>query len=120
MKRFTEIACSEGGHYRLSVDEDGDLSVLSIVGEIARAGVGVLETIVSLPAGMLGYEDDSPAQQGEITQYLYSLISLSGNQCEVITAIDRRTIDDHVVTCRDGSIYRVHNGADGLVRVQRQ
>jgi len=115
-----EITCNDGGRYRLNVTDDGNLEILTIVAGIARAGIKGIETVIKLPGMILGYSRESPEQLREITQRLYTLVKLSDQTCDEVTGIERRTVDDHLVNCRDGNSYRIHYSADGLVRVEPQ
>ncbi len=115
-----EISCSDGGRYRLNVTADGKLEILTIVAGIVRAGVKGIETVFKLPGRILGYGRESPEQLEKISRNLYTLVILSDQTCDEVTGIERRAVDDHVVSCRDGNSYRIHYAADGLVRVEPQ
>ncbi len=115
-----EITCSDGGQYRLNVSDDGKLEVLTIVVGIARAGIEGIKTVIRLPGRVLGYGRESPEQLEKLTRALYALVKLSDQACDEVTGIERRAVDDHVVSCRDGNRYRIHYAADGLVQVEPQ
>ena len=115
-----KIDCSGGGRYRLNVSDDGVLKVLTIVAGIANAGVMGIKTIFGLPGLILGFGNESPEHLGEVAQQLHSIVILADHTCDEVTGLERRAMDDHVVSCRDGSAYRIHNAADGLVLVDPQ
>ena len=115
-----EIACSGGGRYRLNVTNDGVLIIFTIVAGIANAGIKGIETVIRLPGLILGYSHESPEHLSEVARQVYSIVVLAGHACSEVTGLERRAVDDHVLSCRQGDVYRVHNAADGLVLVETQ
>lgn len=97
-----QVSCSGDRQYFINVDEQEMLQV----GEKA------------MPDGtaMLGDLD----HVGFMKKQFFSIINLAGHDCDKILSYERAESNDHIVTCTEQLIYRVHVTPVGQVAVDKQ
>lgn len=111
------VACSDGARYRLQVSKEQEVRVLRIVERIVGSGVNLVVATLRLPSRILGYGASGPEHVTDVTKRLFAILTLTGHDCDEVVTVERRASDDHVVTCGNGRVYRVHPSADGLIAI---
>ena len=84
---------------------------------VVRKGVGIFLGAIPMTGQMFQQSDKLTEHDAEVARSLFSIIELSGYACELITGVDSKTSDEHVVSCASGQSYRVYTAEDGLVTV---
>ncbi len=114
-----DVVCKSGRSFSISQTEGGVLSVVDQLTGIALKSIGTILSVVPLIDQIFQQSNESTEQDAEVARSLFSIIELSGNECDVITGVVRNTVDDHLVSCVSGQSYRVYTTADGLVAVDK-
>lgn len=65
------------------------------------------------PVAALAQDDDATARKD-----LYAVLALRGKPCGEIVVLQRQAENDYLVTCKDGSRYRVFINAQDRVVVE--
>ncbi len=112
-----DVVCESGGSFSISQTEGGVLSVVDQLTGITLKSIGIILSVVPLIDQIFLQTNESTEQDAEVARSLFSIIELSGNECDVITGVDSNTTDEHIVSCVSGQSYRVYTTADGLVIV---
>ena len=111
------VTCSDGARYRLQVSKTQEIRVLRMVERIVGSGVSLVLATLRLPSRILGFGASSPEHVADVTKRLFAIVTLAGHDCDEVVSVERRASDDHVVTCSNARVYRVHPGMDGLTVV---
>lgn len=111
------VTCSDGARYRLQVSKEQEIRVLRMVERIVGSGVNLVLATLRLPSRILGFGASGPEHVADVTKRLFAIVTLAGHDCDEVVTVERRASDDHVVTCGNGRVYRVHPGVDGLTAV---
>ncbi len=113
-----DVVCKSGGRFSINQTKDGILSVVDKVTGIVRKGIGTFLGAVPLTGHIFQQKDKLTEQDAEVARSLFSIIELSGNDCDVITGVDSSASNEHIVSCASGQNYRVYTREDGLVAVE--
>ena len=116
-KEGYEVVCEDGGHYSISKTNNGFLSVLDNITGLVFKGIGKLYGTVPFTGQILQMTGEVTEHNTEVARSLFSIIELSGNECEAITMIVKKSTDEHIVSCASGLKYHVYTKGDGLVAV---
>jgi hypothetical protein len=112
-----EVVCAEGGQYSISKTANGLLSVLDTVTGLVFKGIGKIYGAIPFTGQIYQMTDNVNEHSSEVARSLFSIIELSGKECEAITAVDKKSTDDHIVSCTNKSKYHVYTKVDGMVAV---
>ncbi len=112
-----DVVCKSGGRFSISQTEGGLLSVVDQLTGLVFKGVEASLGAIPLVGQIFKQSDQLTEHDAEVARSLFSIIELSGNECDVITGVDSNTTDENLVSCASGQSYRVYTTVDGLVAV---
>jgi hypothetical protein len=114
-----DVVCEDGGHYIISKTANGLLSVVDSVTGLMIKGVGRIFSIIPFTGQIFQVKGDVTKHDYEVARSLFSIIELSGNECEGITSVVKNPADENIVSCKNGRRYRIYYDEHGLVAVDR-
>jgi hypothetical protein len=118
-KEGYEVICEDGGRYTISKTKNEYLSVIDNLTGLVFKGIGNLYGTIPFTGQIYQMPGKVTEHNAEVARSLFSIIELSGNVCEAITTIVKKSSDEHVVSCASGFKYHVYNKGDGLVAVDK-
>ena len=112
-----DVVCESGGSFSISQTDGGVLSVVDQLTGLVFKGVGASLGAIPLVGQIFKQSDQLTEHDTEVLRSLFSIIELSGNECDLITGVDSNTAYDHIVSCASGRNYHVYTTEDGLIAV---
>jgi hypothetical protein len=114
-----DVVCEDGGHYSISKTANGLLSVVDSVTGLMLKGVGRIFSVIPFTGQIFQVKGDVTKHDYEVARSLFSIIELSGNECDGITSVVKNSADENIVSCENGRRYRIYYDEDGLVAVDK-
>ena len=97
-----QVSCDAEKHYRIQVSEEKDILVNS------RSGPSATEP------------QDETNHDVLMKRQLVSIVNLAGHDCSLVESYTKGAPKDHIVTCRNKTMYRIHVTPEGRVAVDKQ
>ncbi|HIF52150.1 MAG TPA: hypothetical protein EYQ42_11600 [Thiotrichaceae bacterium] len=113
-----DVVCESGGQFIISQTKNGILSVVDQITGVIRKGIEIFIDVIPMTDQLFQQSDEISEHDAEVARSLFSIIELSGNTCESITAVVSDIDGGHVVSCARNNNYRIFTGEDGLVEIE--
>ncbi len=113
-----DVACESGKKFSIVGTAGGILNVFDKLTGNIRKGVSSLLGTIPLTGTIFQQKDKMTEHEAEIARSLFSIVELSGNECDAIELVETIEMDEHIVTCINQQTYRVYNKKNGIVRVE--
>lgn len=112
-----EVNCESGRSFSILGTADGLINIVdNLTGKVWK-GVGSLISKIPLTGSIFKTDKPITNHDAEIARSLFSIIELSGNECEAIENLKTIKSNEHIVTCINQQTYRIYNQENGYVKV---
>ena len=112
-----EVNCESGRSFSILGTADGLISIVDNLTGAVWSGVGTLISKIPLTGHIFKKSETMTNHEAEVALSLFSIIELSGKDCEAVEKVEKIKTDEHIVTCVNQMTYRVYNQEDGFVMV---
>ena len=113
-----EVTCETGQVFSLSAAASGALQIVHTLTGTVIKGVGFMLGEVPLISHILPDDKNSSKHDLEVARSLFSIVELSGNDCEAVLDVEETGTNEYVVHCANNISYHVFNNQEGRVRVE--